>query len=110
MTNSTPSPVDHDPNDLFPEEAEWLVHDDLNEISQEEIKAMTQEERLAKVAEYRKYVTEDRMKLSKRAHSNAMRVLRAVRSRAIEMNPRTKKTTKKKAAASFDLSQFMAKK
>jgi len=85
---------------------EPAVHVETDEITLAAIQDMTQEQRMQGVLAYRKLIGEGKL-LNKVAHSNAIRLLRAVRSRAIELNPHAKKTAKKKAEVSFDLGEFL---
>lgn len=76
-------------------------------IKDEEVNSMTSDDMNARLIAYRSHINEGGT-LSKNAHSNALRILRQLRHRAVAANPHAKKGARKKAevATALDLSQF----
>ena len=73
------------------------------------IEQMSAEDKTRKLLEYRKRIAEGE-KLSLKEHTEAITLLRSLRSTAIQNNPRATKAAKKKAAAKvpeFDLTTLL---
>lgn len=76
------------------------------EIPTLELQAMSQDDLLARLNEYRKMV-DNGQKFDKTTHANALKILRQARHKAVAANPKASKKAKAAVAPKFDLGAFL---
>ena len=84
---------------------------DEEELLPEDVEKMPQEKRFELISFYRNIIHKEGKRLSKSAHRNAIRISRAIRTRAIKSNAYAKPKAKKKAeVAQFSLASLLSEK